>query len=206
MQMESLRYRRAQHWDFFRRWVRNPRRVAAVAPSSRQLAARMVDELPPGARRVIELGPGTGVMTEALLARGLAPDELLAVELDPALHDELRIRFPQLRLVRGDARHLDALAAGFAVPGQVDAVISSLGLLGMDEADRGAILTAAFALLSREGRFIQFTYGAKSPVSREQLHALGLRMRRGAFILRNLPPATIYVYTSDRGRTAPAAR
>jgi hypothetical protein len=24
-------------------------------------------------------------------------------------------------------------------------------------------------------------------------------MRRGAFILRNLPPATVYVYTRDKG-------
>ncbi|HVR80956.1 MAG TPA: methyltransferase domain-containing protein [Luteimonas sp.] len=201
MHSETLgRHRHAQHWDFFRRWVRNPRRVAAVAPSSRRLAARMVDEVPAGTTRVIELGPGTGVMTEALLARGLAPEGLLAVELDPALHDTLRARFPALHLVRGDARHLDELATGFAGPGEVDAVISSLGLLGMDEADRGAILSVAFALLRPDGRFIQFTYGVKSPVSRAQLHALGLRMRRGAFILRNLPPATVYVYTR-----APAA-
>ena len=40
---------------------------------------------------------------------------------------------------------------------------------------------------------------AKSPVSRGQLRVLGLRMRRGAFILRNLPPATVYVYTRDKG-------
>jgi phospholipid N-methyltransferase len=199
MHMETLRrHRRAQHWDFFRRWVRNPRQVAAVAPSSRQLAAKMVDELPANTRRVIELGPGTGVMTEALLAHGLAPDGLLAVELDPALHDNLHARFPALHLVQGDARDLARLAAGFAAPGEVDAVISSLGLLGMDEQMRGAILSAAFALLRRDGRFIQFTYGARSPVSRGQLHALGLRMRRGAFILRNLPPATVYVYTRAR--------
>lgn len=178
--------------------MHNPRRVAAVAPSSRRLAARMVDELPPDARRVIELGPGTGVMTEALLAHGLAPDGVLAVELDPALHDTLRARFPALHLVRGDARHLGELATGFAAPGEVDAVISSLGLLGMDEADRCAILSAAFALLRPDGRFIQFTYGASSPVSRAQLHLLGLRMRRGGFILRNLPPATVYVYTRDK--------
>lgn len=196
MHMETLpRARHAQHWDFFRRWVRNPRQVGAVAPSSRQLAIRMVDELPAGARRVIELGPGTGVMTAALLARGLSPEGLLAVELDPTLHDALLARFPALNVVRGDARRLDELAAGFAAPGEVDAVISSLGLLGMDEGDRGAILSAAFALLRPDGRFIQFTYGVGSPVSRGQLHALGLRMRRGAFILRNLPPATVYVYT-----------
>ena len=189
------RHGRLHHWDFFRRWIRNPRRVAAVAPSSRQLAERMVDELPADTTRVIELGPGTGVMTEALLARGLQPEGLLAVELDLAMHDTLQARFPDLHLVHGDARRLADLAAGFAAAGEVDAVVSSLGLLGMDEGDRGAILAAAFEMLRPDGRFIQFTYGISSPVSRAQLQQLGLRIRRGAFILRNLPPATVYVYS-----------
>ena len=65
----------------------------------------------------------------------------------------------------------------------------------MDESDRGAILTAAFSLLRPDGCFIQFTYGISSPVSSMQLKVLGLRIRRGAFILRNLPPATVYVYS-----------
>jgi phosphatidylethanolamine/phosphatidyl-N-methylethanolamine N-methyltransferase len=198
MQLQAIRHHRhARRWDFFRRWMRNPRAVAAVAPSSRELARRMVEELPADARRVVELGPGTGVMTEALLAHGLQPEGLLALELDPALHDQLQARFPQLHVVHGDARHLGELVQGFAAPGTLDAVISSLGLLSMDEADRGAILAAAFSLLRGDGRFIQFTYGAKSPVSGAQLHRLGLRGRRGAFILRNLPPATVYVYMRD---------
>jgi phosphatidylethanolamine/phosphatidyl-N-methylethanolamine N-methyltransferase len=186
---------RAGWWALFEQWLRNPRAVAAVAPSSRELALRMVDELPADARRVVELGPGTGVMTEVLLAHGLQPEGLLAVELDPALHGQLQARFPQLRVVHGDARRLAELAGGFAAPGTLDAVVSSLGLLAMDEADRSAILAAAFSLLRDDGRFIQFTYGAKSPVSKAQLRRLGLRGRRGAFILRNLPPATVYVYT-----------
>jgi phosphatidylethanolamine/phosphatidyl-N-methylethanolamine N-methyltransferase len=107
----------------------------------------------------------------------------------------LQARFPELRVVHGDARRLGDLAQGFAAPGTLDAVVSSLGLLSMDEADRGAILAAAFSLLRGDGRFIQFTYGMKSPVSDAQLRRLGLHGRRGAFILRNLPPATVYVYT-----------
>ena len=198
MHIQALRHHRhARRWDFFRRWMRNPRAVAAVAPSSRELARRMVDELPADTHRVVELGPGTGVMTEALLAHGLQPGGVLAVELDPTMHDGLQARFPELRVVHGDARRLRELAQGFAAPGTLDAVISSLGLLAMDEADRGAILAAAFSLLRGDGRFIQFTYGAKSPVLNAQLRRLGLRGRRGAFILRNLPPATVYVYTRD---------
>lgn len=55
-------------WTFFRQWLRNPARTAAVTPSGRDLAAAMVAALPEGARRVIELGGGTGAITRALRA------------------------------------------------------------------------------------------------------------------------------------------
>ena len=53
----------AQTWTFFRQWLKNPRGVAAISPSSQQLARQMMSELPRGARRVIELGGGTGVLS-----------------------------------------------------------------------------------------------------------------------------------------------
>ena len=58
-----------------------------------------------------------------------------------------------------------------------------------------AILAAAFACLGQAGRFIQFTYGPQAPVAEEVVRSLGLHVHRGDFILRNVPPATVYVYT-----------
>ena len=44
-------------------WVRNPRRVGAIAPASRALAQAVCDEALRGAPRVlIEVGAGTGAM------------------------------------------------------------------------------------------------------------------------------------------------
>ena len=42
-------------WALFGEWLRNPLRTASLVPSSRDLAAAMVEELPHDARRVIEL-------------------------------------------------------------------------------------------------------------------------------------------------------
>ena len=74
----------AHTWTFFRQWLKNPLGMAAISPSSRQLARQMMSELPRGARRVVELGGGTGVFTRALLDSGIAPADLLVLECVPS--------------------------------------------------------------------------------------------------------------------------
>lgn len=189
-------------WTFFRQWLKNPLAIAAVSPSSRELAQRMMRELPEGATRVIELGGGTGVFTRALLGRGIAPDHLLVLELNQTLYQHLRERFPEARVVCGDARDLASIAqrVGFTDDGPADAVISGLGLLSMSRATQKAILEAAFAVLGPKGRFIQFTYGPTIPVAREVLRELDLTAERAGFTLLNLPPAAVYVFSRNRSR------
>jgi len=195
-------------WTFFRQWLKNPLGIAALSPSGRQLARQMIVELPHDARRVIELGGGTGVFTRALLGHGIARKDLMVLELNEALYQHLRTRFPEVHVVCGDARELKSIASknGFLDDGLADAVISGLGLLSMSKRTQSEILLAAFGTLKTEGRFIQFTYGPKSPVSQELLAELGLSVRRGGFAWWNVPPASVYVYTRSRSRSVHAVR
>jgi phosphatidylethanolamine/phosphatidyl-N-methylethanolamine N-methyltransferase len=184
-------------WTFFRQWLRNPRAMAALSPSSRQLARLMIEQLPERARHIVELGGGTGVITQALLEHGIEAPNLLVVELNEELHQLLRQRFPEVRVVCGDAQELKSIVAddGFAAGGHVDAVVSGLGMLSMSRATQRAILSAVFAVMGPRGRFIQFTYGPASPLSRELLGELGLQVQRAGVAWLNVPPATVYVYT-----------
>ncbi len=195
-------------WTFFRQWLKNPLGIAALSPSGRQLARQMIAELPHETRRVIELGGGTGVFTRALIGHGIAPDDLLVLELNEALYQHLRTRFAGVHVVCGDARELKSIVAedGFLDAGAADAVISGLGLLSMTRRTQAEIIEAAFSTLKPEGRFIQFTYGPKSPVPRELLNELGLSVRRGGFAWWNVPPASVYVYTRNRSRAIRAVR
>ncbi|MGA9332978.1 MAG: hypothetical protein WBV39_01755 [Rudaea sp.] len=195
-------------WTFFRQWLKNPLTVAALSPSGRQLARQMIAELPKGVRRVIELGGGTGVFTRAMISHGIAADDLLVLELNETLYGHLRSRFADAHVVCGDARKLHEIAVtdGFLDAGPADAIISGLGLLSMTRRTQAEILQAAFSTLTPEGRFIQFTYGPKSPISRELLAELGLSVRRGGFAWWNMPPATVYVFTRNRSRGIHAKR
>ena len=183
-------------WTFFRQWLKNPLRVAAISPSSRQLARQMMTQLPRNTRRVIELGGGTGVFTQALIDHGIGPAEMLVLELNEELHQHLVRQFPQAKVVCGDAGDLRRIAGehGFGGEQRADAIISGLGLLSMPRQTQQAILSAAFDSLQPEGRFIQFTYGPANPVTREVIEALELTSRRASFTWWNVPPATVYVY------------
>lgn len=185
-------------WTFFRQWLRNPRAMAAMAPSSRQLAKLMIEQLPTGARHIVELGGGTGVFTQALLEHGIEPSNLVVVELNEELHQLLMRRFPSVHVVCGDAQELKAIVRDSGATDEksgIDAVVSGLGMLSMPRATQRAILTGVFDVLREGGRFIQFTYGPASPVSRELLNELGLQVRRAGVAWLNVPPATVYVYT-----------
>lgn len=195
-------------WTFFRQWLKNPRAMAALAPSSRQLAHHMVAQLPPGAQRVVELGAGTGVFTRALLEHGILQRELLVLELNAELYELLREQFPQSRIVNGDACDLDEIVetSGFCQPSGVDAVVSGLGFLAMPRPLQKKILAAVFAVLGPDRPLIQFTYGPISPVPRDLLNELGLSMRRAGVAWKNVPPATVYVYTRSRSTSVRAVR
>jgi phosphatidylethanolamine/phosphatidyl-N-methylethanolamine N-methyltransferase len=185
-------------WTFFRQWLRNPRAMAAMAPSSRQLAKLMIEQLPEGAQHIIELGGGTGVFTQALLESGIEPAKLLVVELNEELHQLLMRRFPSVHVVCGDAQELKSIVrdSGFTDEASgVDAVVSGLGMLSIPRATQRAILKGVFGVLRQGGRFIQFTYGPASPVSRDLLNELGVKVKRVGVAWLNVPPATVYVYT-----------
>jgi phosphatidylethanolamine/phosphatidyl-N-methylethanolamine N-methyltransferase len=176
---------------FLKRWLKDPLRIGAIAPSGRELAAAMARQVPAGSvEPVIELGGGTGVITQALLEAGIAADRLIVVERDEALHAWLVERFPAVRILHGDAADLRSLLSPLGIE-RASAVVSGLPLLAMRESVRDRIIADSFALLGPNAPFIQFTYGPASPIPRRKLGVQGELKR---LILNNLPPASVWLY------------
>lgn len=189
---------------FIRSWLENPMQAGAIAPSGRFLAramAQCVDLSQPGP--IIELGPGTGPVTRALLARGVAPEKLILVEYEPSFCTLLAKKFPGVKILRGDAYQL-ANTLGEVLGDAPSAVVSSLPLLTRPESERIALLREAFALMGPQGRFVQFTYGVKSPVPAHLAGPARIATETLAPIWLNLPPARVFVYRS--AAAAPAEK
>jgi phospholipid N-methyltransferase len=181
----------AESLMFLRSWLRNPRRVGAVAPSGPALARRITAEITPASAPVIELGPGTGAFTQALLLRGVPPDRLVLIEADRAFARALEVRFPTLRILAMDAARLGQIEPPFGDE-RAGAVVSGLPLLAIPAPAVDAIVAGAFAQLREGGSFYQFTYGPRCPVPRATLDRLGLVAERNGFAVWNLPPASVY--------------
>lgn len=142
--------------QFLREWLRDPLRVAAVAPSSSSLAALITSEVSASAGPVIELGPGTGAFTHALIRRGVAEDDLALIETGNVFADGLSVEFPRAELYRTKAQNLLALSPlGGRTAG---AIISGLPLVSMTSSAVTAVLIGAFQKLRSDGALYQFTY------------------------------------------------
>ncbi len=176
---------------FISSWLKNPKNVGAVAPSGPVLSRTMAAIVEPSVEGpIVELGPGTGPVTAALIERGIDPARLVLVEYDEKFCETLRKKYPQVKVVQGDAFALDQALRGHA-SGPLAAIVSSLPLLNFSPAQRQALIAASMKLLRPRAPFIQFTYGANSPLPVEsQLYETSASKR----IWRNLPPARVWTY------------
>lgn len=190
LQDGEFRARATEYLDFLAAWVKKPRQTASVVPSSRHLARLMVRDIDPQGGRVLELGGGTGVFTRAILQTGLPSDQLEVVEINPAFARGLRRHFPHVSVLETPAQIVSTATAG--APGNYQAVVSGLPLLAMDRGLHMDILGEAFRMLRPGGRFVQFTYSMRPPVSRDVLDALDLDVERAGQTVRNFPPATVF--------------
>lgn len=190
---------------FLQRFVRSPKHIASVWPSSRFLTAQMFRDLALGDGDVVlEYGPGTGSFTveiERLRARGVQI-EYLGVEKDRGMHQFLERRFPDLDFVLGDAADALELCAARGLPAAT-AILSGLPLVLMDDPVVCRIIDATRHCLRPDGVFRTFSYVHSYPSRR----AGDLRnMIKECFevyelsrpVVRNMPPAFTLTGRSPR--------
>ena len=176
---------------FLRSWIEKPLHVGAVMPSGRPLARTMasyVDAYAEGP--VVELGPGTGAITSALINHGVDQNRLVLVEYNPGFCALLRDRYPQAKVVQGDAYTLrDTLWSVLGAP--ATAVVSGLPLVTKPMLTRLRLVRDAFAALAPGAPFVQFTYAVIPPIPKS---LPGVHTEASERIWMNLPPARVWVY------------
>jgi phosphatidylethanolamine/phosphatidyl-N-methylethanolamine N-methyltransferase len=177
----------------------NPLQVASIIPSGEALSELITSEISSTTGPVIELGPGTGVFTRALLDRGIKERDLTLIESGADFAVMLKARFPEARVLCMDAKGLAKHQLYEGRP--VGAVVSGLPLLSMPPRKVFAILMGSFHYICRNGKFYQFTYGPRCPISRRILDRLGLKAVCIGWTSHNVPPAFVYRISRRRALT-----
>jgi len=177
---------------FFRGWMDKPKAVGSIVPTSGVTARRMASIVRPERDdMVLELGPGTGVITRAILAKGIRPEKLVSVEYSEDFVERLKRDMPGVNFVHGDAFDLKTVLAPWS-DCQFDSVVSAIPLLNFPVPARISLLESMLDLLPPGRPVVQITYGAVSPVPAGRGT---YKVDRFDFIVRNIPPAHLWLYT-----------
>tara|TARA_R110002020_G_scaffold255539_1_gene469298 strand:- start:1450 stop:2046 length:597 start_codon:yes stop_codon:yes gene_type:complete len=176
---------------FFKGWIDGPKAVGAIMPTSTVTARSMASVIDPASGLpVLELGPGTGVITRAILARGVAPSNLVSIEYSQDFHARLKVDFPGVRFIRGDAFDLDA-TLGELSTSLFDSVISGIPLLNFPMSKRVGLIEKLLDRLPPGRPVVQFSYGPSSPVA---ARGTSFAVVHHDFVMRNVPPARLWIY------------
>lgn len=198
-----------EHVLLFSRFLRSPRTVGALSPSSQALARAIADKLVSGHHRhVVELGPGTGALTSEIIRRLLPEDRFLAIDIDSEFVRQLQGRWPSLECVCGSAADLDRIVADRGFP-TVDHIISGLPFATLPGEITQRILASIERTLRPGGLFTTFQYTHSYPLStsvtfRQQTTKLLGARRERQFVVRNVPPAFVITWRRAAGGEAPA--
>lgn len=177
---------------FFRQWLRSPKSMGSVIPSSRALAKAVAAEVAwqPG-QYVVELGGGTGAISQGLIDRGIPRDRLIVIELDGALHAYLKERLTGCLVIQGDATRLPEILARHQV-GEIGTVISGLPMVGMPFEFQQAIIDQGFKVMPNGSFMLQYSYSPIPPIPAAKL---GVDAKIARYVLWNFPPAAVWKYT-----------
>jgi phosphatidylethanolamine/phosphatidyl-N-methylethanolamine N-methyltransferase len=176
---------------FFKGWLDKPRAVGSIVPTSSTTAREMASLIDvDSGLPVLELGPGTGVITKAILERGVAPESLWAVEYAADFVDHLRHQYPGVNIIQGDAFNLDD-TLGDRKDTIFDSIVSAVPLLNFPVPQRIAYVEDLLNRIPAGRPIMQITYGPRSPVPAGKGN---YTVERHGFVLRNVPPAHLWVY------------
>ena len=174
---------------FVRAFLRSPRGVGSVVPSSHFLERRIVElSAIRDPTMIVELGPGTGGTTRAILRAMPRHARLLCIEIDQHLHKRLRrIDDPRLIAHLGSAEHLPETLSVHGLPAP-HVVISGIPFYTMDRTVARRILDGISEVLPHGGYFL--AYQLRDRVA--QLCRPPLELRRVELELLNVPPMRVF--------------
>ena len=188
--------------QFLQAFLKNPGKVGAIAPSSPELAVKMIEGIEPDENNVvIELGVGTGAITKFLQEK--IPDEnsYLGIELDKDLVKSLKINYPNLKIISGNACETAAIHQKSGL-GKAGFIICCLPFVSLPNEVGEKILLEVDKFMQQGCTFrtFQYAHGYYFPSAiklREFMRDRYGKSKRSPLIVKNMPPAYTLTWTTN---------
>ncbi|WP_339305713.1 methyltransferase domain-containing protein [Paenibacillus sp. FSL R5-0519] len=173
---------------FLQGFLRNPKRVGSVLPSSKVLARKIVqsirwDEI----RTIAELGPGTGAVTRLMRAHLPNTATVFLFERDPKMRSNLKRTYPEFKFHSNASYLLKRIHQEHVQ--QLDSIICGLPFFNFSREMRQNILSQIHTALRPGGTLVLYQYSLHM---KKQLAEL-FEMEKIQFEPFNFPPAFVYV-------------
>ncbi len=180
--------------EFLQAFLKNPAKVGSIAPSSPELAMKMIEGIEPTAENVVlELGVGTGAITRSL--QNIVSDErsYLGLELDADLIRRLRKNFPGMNFVQGNACDAQAIHQRSGL-GKVGYIICCLPFVSLPNEVGKQIMHQIDGFMQKGCtlRTFQYAHGYYMPSAikfREFMRNRYGASKKSPLIVKNVPPA-----------------
>ena len=180
--------------QFLQAFFKNPLKVGAITPSSDDLARKMLDGIEPNEDSILlELGVGTGAITKHIQDCIADNKSYLGVELDKNLVKSLNRKFPELKIVRGNACSSYSLHKRTGL-GNVRYIVSCLPFVSIPNDVGKRILCEIDKFMERGCMFrtFQYAHGYYLPSAiklREHMRKRYGVSERSTLVMKNVPPA-----------------
>lgn len=183
-----------ENLQFLQAFLKNPLKVGAIAPSSPELAAEMLQGIRPDEENIVlELGVGTGAITKFLQDVIPNKDAYLGIELDRDLVDNLHSNFHDMNIICGNAAEAFTIHQNSGL-GKVRYVVCCLPFVSLPKEISESVLLEIEKFMDEgcELRIFQYAHGYFLPPAiklREFLKNRYGKSKRSPLVLKNVPPA-----------------
>ncbi len=182
---------------FARNFVRHPRMLGSIIPSSRFLIKQVLEPIDwARARVIVEYGPGVGNITAEIL-RQMRPDgHVVAIEMNRDFVEFLgaAIPDPRLHVVQGSAADVNGILERLGLPA-ASYIISGIPFSTMPDELRADIVRKTRAALEPGGAFLVYQFSSRVL---PDLQCTFEVVKRG-FQPFNVLPAHLFVCANEAG-------
>lgn len=177
-------------YSFLSEYLKDTRTIGAVAPSSRNLAKKMIAPIDfSKCNCIIEYGAGTGVFTRELVEKKKKDTRLFVIEQNEKFYDMLQKEFgeqEEVYIIHGEAQRAEEYLREHQIF-SADYIVSGLPFASLPQNISKEILAATTRILGQNGKFITFQYTLlKKKFFQKWFHIENVKM-----VLRNLPSAFV---------------